>query len=362
MNKDAGRGNHIIVALRLQNGPELPFLVDTGAEATLLDKSLEPQLGKRRATGTLWNFGVKHKSGVYSPPKLYLGSTLLSAGDVIFTIDLKRLSSRSTSQILGILGMDCLRYYCIQFDFEAARLRFLDPVRQDVTPWGRAFPMALSGLPRSHGECLLPSIDSSSLIGGPVAQLLIDTGYIHDGALESGMFQREVLQQRLRLAEDVVRSVDSQCVWFPQCVWNSASYTNLLIGNGGTDFSRGNGEALVGLSFLARHLVTFDFPTRTLYLKQTSTGPLFDENIRAAAEYFNNLKTTHQLPGWSENDDGTIYCHAHVNVAAFDGRKRGDSATYHYEFARASKDSPWKLQKAWRADQDYRSIRQYPVP
>jgi hypothetical protein len=29
----------------------------------------------------------------------------------------------------------------------------------------------------------------------------------------------------------------------------------------------------MGLRFLARHLVTFNFPKRTMYLKQTRTGP-----------------------------------------------------------------------------------------
>ena len=57
MNKDAGRGGHLVVTLRLQSGEELPFLVDTGSPMTVLDKSLEPQLGKCLGTETLWNFG-----------------------------------------------------------------------------------------------------------------------------------------------------------------------------------------------------------------------------------------------------------------------------------------------------------------
>ncbi len=42
--------------------------------------------------------------------------------------------------------------------------------------------------------------------------------------------------------------------------------------------------------------------------------------------------------------------------------KRGDPSTYHYEFTRASKGSPWTLQKAWRTDQDDRTMEEYPVP
>src|SRR5579863_5036953 len=47
MNEEAGRGGHLTVKLRLENGAELPFDVDTGAPVTVLNTSLEPQLGKR---------------------------------------------------------------------------------------------------------------------------------------------------------------------------------------------------------------------------------------------------------------------------------------------------------------------------
>ncbi|TMP97794.1 MAG: hypothetical protein E6L09_12645 [Verrucomicrobia bacterium] len=34
---------------------------------------------------------------------------------------------------------------------------------------------------------------------------------------------------------------------------------------------------LIGLQFLARHLVTLNFPKRMMYLKRTSVGPLTDD-------------------------------------------------------------------------------------
>jgi hypothetical protein len=42
--------------------------------------------------------------------------------------------------------------------------------------------------------------------------------------------------------------------------------------------------------------------------------------------------------------------------------KKGDSSIYHYEFTRASKTSPWKVQKAWCADQNDHTVEAYPVP
>ena len=47
LNKGAGRGDNLFVRLRLETGEELLFLVDTGSPCTVLDKSLEPELGKR---------------------------------------------------------------------------------------------------------------------------------------------------------------------------------------------------------------------------------------------------------------------------------------------------------------------------
>jgi hypothetical protein len=344
MNKDAGRGNELFVTLRLESGEELTFDVDTGAPGTLFDKSLEPKLGQRLGPFTLLNFGTKHESGRYAEPTLFLGSTRLMTGTNVATFDFKQLSSQTGRTIMGILGMDCLGHYCIQLDFESGKMRFLDADHMDAAKLGKAVPLTfLWGCPFIH---------QNSLIGGEGTSLLIDTGYRNDGALESGLFRREVLEQRLRAEGDAV-SGRSGRVWFSKCVWNGETYTNLLIGEGGN---------LVGLRFLARHLVTFDFPKRTMYLNQTSVGPLVDENMEAAAEFFKTLKGKGQLPGWSENDKGTIYLEPYSNFEAFDGRKNGDSSTYHYDVNRVSKDSSWRLRKAWQTDTNDRLIKEYLVP
>ena len=344
MNEDAGRGNELFMTLRLESGEDLSFIVDTGAPGTLFDKSLEPKLGKCLGPFTLWNFGAKHETGRYAEPTLYLGSTRLMTGTNVATFDFKQLSSQTCRPVMGILGMDCLKHYCIQLDFEAGKIHFLDPDHMDAVKLDKAFPLTFSG------NC--PFIHFGSLIGEEGTNLVVDSGYRNDGALESGLFQREVLEHRLRVEGDAVNGHSGR-VWFSKCVWNGETYTNLLIGAGGN---------VMGLRFLARHLVTFDFPKRTMYLHQTSVGPLVDENMEAAAEFFKALKEKGQLPGWSENDKGTIYLEPYPNFEAFDGRKNGDSSTYHYDVDRASKDSPWKLQKTWQTDTNDRLIKEYLVP
>jgi len=43
------------------------------------------------------------------------------------------------------------------------------------------------------------------------------------------------------------------------------------------------------------------------------------------------------------------------------GRKNGDSSTYNYTVVRSSKDTAWKLQKAWRTGTDGHVIEDYPI-
>jgi hypothetical protein len=129
-NKGAGRGNPLFLTLRLESGEKLLFEVDTGSFLTILDKSLESRLGKRLSTAFFWYtyFGLSGAGwhGVYQAPALYLGTTRLVTSDRICTDDL-RTKSWLGRPIMGILGMDCLKHYCLQLDFDASTVHFLDP-------------------------------------------------------------------------------------------------------------------------------------------------------------------------------------------------------------------------------------------
>src|SRR5665213_2775329 len=114
MNKDAGRGGLVVVTLRLASGEGLPFVVDTGSPVTFFEKSQTSKLGACLDSGTLWNFGVVQEAHAYAAPKLYLGRTLLLSGSNVVTFDYKQLESHDADPIVGLLGMDVLKHYCIQ--------------------------------------------------------------------------------------------------------------------------------------------------------------------------------------------------------------------------------------------------------
>ena len=241
INHGAGRGGLLIVPVRIEGGEEMPFVLDTGSSGTLVDESLEPKLGKRLGMTTMHSWGTSRELPVFAAPRLYLGGVPLITGHRVVSYNCRQMPSDSGPPIMGMLSIDCLRQYCIQLDFAAGKIRFLEPEHVNATQLGKAFPITwVEGRPFVHHDGLVQGIGTNSLI---------DTGYPTDG---------------------VIADLGPGTSYFAERVWGGQTYTNLLLGNGGY---------VLGLRFLARHLVTLDFLNGTMYLRQQSVGPLPDGNF-----------------------------------------------------------------------------------
>ena len=252
MNSGAGRGGCLTMRLRLASGPDFECAVDTGSPGILLPESLEPRLGKRLGTRTVRTLGgPKETEHIYAAPRLYLGDTPLNAAETIGTW-------HSSS---GVLGMDCLRHYCIQLDFQAGKIRFLDPEHVDASDLGKSFPLTSTRYAYIHHPALL---------GQKTTALLLDTGFPFDGMLDPKAFKRAILRlpsQPIPLMKDGVYAGEVPgMACFSASVWGALTYSNLVIQAGRPD--------LLGLKFLARHKVTFNFPKRVMYLRPISAEPL----------------------------------------------------------------------------------------
>ena len=99
-------------------------------------------------------------------------------------------------------------------------------------------------------------------------ELLIDTGCYADGYVEPGLFKAAVRGERDAAipTKDVFKGKPSDVVEFPSCVWGGETYTDVIVGKGP--------QNLIGMRFLARHLVTFNFPEGVMYLKCVTSAPL----------------------------------------------------------------------------------------
>ena len=266
LNAGAGRGDWLWQTLRLEDGTELLFVVDTGAPLTYLDKSLEPRLGKPIGEHVAYGYYETLDGHEYRSPKLFLGNTQLRTGPEVRTVNLKWVSDAmncrtdSNRHLSGILGMDCLRHYCIQLDFVSGKMRFLDRGRLHTQALGTAFPLRF--LPQR--SC--PFI-SENLLGMHGEMTEIDTGCNNDGQLNMKWFERTTNRWVAYSSTNTPSFTNTIEVRFPSSVFAGETYPDLHItGN--------NEDNTIGLRFLARHLVTFDFPKRKMYLKRVSVGPL----------------------------------------------------------------------------------------
>jgi hypothetical protein len=260
MNEFAGRGGWLIVTLRLESGEELPCVLDTGTSDTMIDTSLEPKLGKPLGKATFQSWGVKETNTMYSAPKLYLGGTpLMMTGTGIFTYDCRQMSLAAGRPIMGILGMDVLEHYCLQMDFAAGKMRFLDDAQADKKMWGHAFPIVAlnSNDPR-------PAV-RENLLGAQGPHSLIDSGSDDDGWLMPKFF-RQWTNQAVPPAKGEARS--------PVGMFGGIQYPYVSLRSQNVE-SDG-----IGIHFLARHLVTLDFPKRTMYLQRQVIGPLPDPRLK----------------------------------------------------------------------------------
>jgi hypothetical protein len=254
MNEFAGRGGWLIVTLQSESGEDLPMMVDTGTSDTMIDKSFESRLGKSRGTEVFQSWGKKETLTVYSAPKLYLGGARLKmSGSGIFTYDCKPLSSGAGRPIMGVLGMDILENYCIQLDFGAGKVRFIDDQHAGTSTWGKAYRI----VPLNFRDPR-PAV-AENLLGTKGPHSLIDTGCDDDGWLMPKFFRQWTNQVVPPRKGEAHR---------PDGMFGGEKYPFVSVHRADVE-SDG-----IGIHFLARHLVTLDFPQRTMYLLRQSAGPL----------------------------------------------------------------------------------------
>lgn len=263
-NKGAGRGDQLFITLRSGGSEDWLFMVDTGAYDTVLDKSLEPKLGKRIETKhVLYGWLGKRTVGIYESPKLYLGNIQLRTGDHVWTDDLSQ-QVEPGHRAMGILGMDCLHHYCIQLDFAAKKLRFLSPGLSTNEDFGNAFPLTISRANLTTHGAFMDAKDSD---------LGVDTAHYDDGAMDTKKFQRVLNEQNdVYIRQWKNKNGITREAHFEKGVFNGDTFSDLIL------MECPSGENFIGLRLLARHLVTFDFPKQTMYLKRINDKSSSNKN------------------------------------------------------------------------------------
>lgn len=286
------------VKLHLENGKEIsPVLVDTGGTHTVFDKSVAPLLGKRVGSGIWFEpfLGGLVRVDVYNAPKLYLGGVPLLLGRHVYVYDFQK----AQPGLKGILAVDCLRHYCVQFDFSRDQMHFLDPGVPANNDLGKPMPfMIIDNLVIARGDCF----GTGNIFFCP------DTGCIFDAVLRPKLVRWLAKKQKPTWSDVFFDSNKKQraIAGFSKGAFCGETYNDLTVAEWYGSWPDGE---LVGLPFFERNLVTFDFPKRVMYVKKESSGPRNLQLIahfkqEEVANYLNQLFKKGHLPGWATNETG----------------------------------------------------------
>jgi hypothetical protein len=250
------KGDPIFLPVRFKE-KEYWFFLDTGASVTVFDNSLRSGLEQpRRTGGILFTAGEIGTAEAFDAPEAFLGPLNLKDCGEITYVDLKMLSSVMGKEASGIIGMNFLKEYVIQIDFDKGKLLFLKSASKISPDWDEELKIEYhpSGLPFISGFT----------VGGIKVDFIIDTGDGGSGGLHRTIFKRIISENQIRTAQAMAQTAGGTKRPTVARIGNlsigSLSYKDLIFEEG--NFSR------LGLSFLSRHLVTIDFPNGKIYLKK----------------------------------------------------------------------------------------------
>jgi hypothetical protein len=242
------------------HGRDYAFIIDTGSSLTVYDSFFKPHLGELVDTNTA-NMGAgKASLPLYHAPKARVGHLSLQSVTPVGCTDLSvvREAVRQVSgqEIYGIIGMDFLRNHVLRIDFEKKTLCFSSPGSGTGEDLGQRFDIDL------HSEGV-PTI-LAKLSKDIEVPFLLDTGDASTGDLEAELFER------LRAEGAVEITGSARCATGSgyRETWEGR-LNRLALGpyrHDGLRLYKSHWNGL-GLGYLARYSVTFDFPNSAVYLK-----------------------------------------------------------------------------------------------
>ncbi|MBI5758144.1 MAG: aspartyl protease family protein [Planctomycetales bacterium] len=249
-------GDYLVVPMTV-NGAQHPFILDTATSTTTLDVALRSEVGESFGKSTGETSSGKIEFQLYRPRSMSLGLIPFPVESPVACIDLAQLREETGHQFYGILGMDFLRTRVLQIDFDAGRVRLLKSVSQQTT---ETMPLSFSvaGIPKTllHLRGVgWKSFEVGTSGGGTSVRIepkefhsLSERGHIISQSTGSHL---DAGGSTL-VATGVLRSISM----------GAHSVEKLDVNT-----SR---ENVLGLPFLSRFNLTFDFPNRTVYFAPSS--------------------------------------------------------------------------------------------
>ncbi len=235
---------------------EYLFLLDTGSSHTVFDTSFEHELGEVKSVKKGLTSGSPILAEFFNAPEALLGPLNLKESGEIACVDLHMFNLVLGKKVSGMIGMNFLRKYVVQIDFDKGTLSFLQPMEEQHPDWGIELAM-------EYGSLEWPQI-TGLVLDDIEVDFVIDTGANSTGGLGSDIFEQTLSENELKTCEilfatasGVIRKREMR---IKSLSIGSLNYADLIFGEANMSH--------LGLSFLSRHIVTFDFPNSRMYLKK----------------------------------------------------------------------------------------------
>ena len=245
-------------------GIERNFVLDTGATHTVFDVAFRGYLGDPVQSKIVVTAGDPIQMKLYHAPEAWVGPLNLKQAEMVLCLDLKMLSMVGGKRIDGILGMNFLKRYIVRIDFDDGKLILLDPKTLPTPSWGQPTVIRWARPGWFFVQAQILNRETA---------MLIDTGYNVTGMLQTELFEYVLEAQQTEtasvLGETAAGTVSRRQIRVQGLTVSSMEYSDVIISEGNCN--------MLGLEFLARHIVTLDFPRGRMYLKKGKQFDRLDE-------------------------------------------------------------------------------------
>lgn len=241
------------------NGRHLHFLLDTGAAQTTIDLQFRTELGPAVGRSTMLTSAGTTSCELFACPPAKVGGCDLQTIESIACVDLRVIRYATGLEIYGILGIDFLKRYAVEIDFDRGEAIFWSAAPAD---WSDE-----AGLPLTMQDGR-PTIEA--VVGDRKMPFIVDTGadksHLIRDAFDALAQSGELLLSGVSSGVTLGGSIQSTIGF----VKSLAVATNR---HAGLRLDRDDEVNGLGLQYLARYRLRFDFNRRLLYL---NPGAQFD--------------------------------------------------------------------------------------
>ena len=240
------------------NGATYNFDINTATSHSSFDSRLSALLTKIPRTAEIMTSQGNRRSAVYRSPEGAIGPIKVPSLEPVWCRDHAGRGARAT-RIDGCLGMDAIRQFVIRFDYDRGRISFLRTIPRDA---GARVPLEKTAL-----NC--PSIRGS--IGGTPRNFLVATGGQCYGAgfLRTSHFNELASRREISLIAQIVDEGNARIARHPAYALGVpvtiGPYRHVALVFSDFENTAWSGGVL-GVGYLRRYLVTFDFPNHAVYL------------------------------------------------------------------------------------------------